>query len=41
MFDLTPNELESKILDCVGGPANFNAEMSRKTILGHFYSGED
>lgn len=30
MFDLTPNKLESKILDCAGGPASFNAEMSRK-----------
>jgi SAM-dependent methyltransferase len=29
MFDLTPNELHLRILDCAGGPASFNAEMTR------------
>ncbi len=29
MFDLTPDELKSSILDCAGGPASFNAEMTR------------
>ncbi|HIK15267.1 MAG TPA: SAM-dependent methyltransferase [Leptolyngbyaceae cyanobacterium M33_DOE_097] len=32
MFQLTPNDLHKKILDCGGGPASFNAEM---TQLGH------
>ncbi|MDB9376167.1 SAM-dependent methyltransferase [Nodularia sphaerocarpa] len=32
MFDLTPDELKSNILDCAGGPASFNAEM---TIQGY------
>jgi hypothetical protein len=27
MFDLSPADLELKILDCAGGPASFNAEM--------------
>jgi len=27
MFDLSPRDLESKILDCGAGPASFNAEM--------------
>lgn len=30
MFDLTDEELQGKILDCGGGPASFNAEMTRK-----------
>lgn len=30
MFDLTQNELRLKIIDCAGGPASFNAEMTRK-----------
>lgn len=30
MFDLTPDELKLSILDCAGGPANFNAEMTRQ-----------
>jgi hypothetical protein len=29
MFDLTPDELNLRILDCAGGPASFNAEMNR------------
>lgn len=29
MFDLTPDELNLRILDCAGGPASFNAEMTR------------
>ncbi len=29
MFDLTAADLESKILDCGGGPASFNAEMTQ------------
>lgn len=28
MFDLTPEELKLNILDCAGGPASFNAEMT-------------
>ncbi|MEH2425845.1 MAG: SAM-dependent methyltransferase [Nostoc sp.] len=28
MFDLTPEELRLTILDCAGGPASFNAEMT-------------
>ena len=30
MFDLTDADLQSKILDCGGGPASFNAEMTQK-----------
>ena len=30
MFDLTPEDLKLKILDCAGGPASFNAEMTRQ-----------
>ena len=30
MFDLTPDKLRLNILDCAGGPASFNAEMTRK-----------
>ena len=30
MFDLTPDDLDMRILDCGGGPASFNAEMSRR-----------
>ena len=30
MFDLTPDDLDLRILDCGGGPASFNAEMSRQ-----------
>jgi len=30
MFDLKPNELKLKILDCGGGPASFNAEMTNQ-----------
>lgn len=29
MFDLKPDELQLRILDCAGGPASFNAEMTR------------
>lgn len=29
MFDLTPDELKLSILDCGGGPASFNVEMTR------------
>lgn len=29
MFDLTPDELKLAILDCAGGPASFNVEMTR------------
>jgi len=32
MFDLTPSDLQLRILDCAGGPASFNAEM---TAQGH------
>ncbi|WP_225225324.1 hypothetical protein [Komarekiella delphini-convector] len=28
MFDLTSDELKLNILDCAGGPASFNAEMT-------------
>lgn len=30
MFDLTPDQLKMRILDCAGGPASFNAEMTRQ-----------
>ncbi|MDX6379165.1 MAG: hypothetical protein QOI57_189 [Rubrobacteraceae bacterium] len=30
MFDLTPQDPFRRILDCAGGPASFNAEMSRQ-----------
>lgn len=30
MFDLKPNEFSLNILDCAGGPASFNAQMTRK-----------
>jgi hypothetical protein len=30
MFDLSTEELESRILDCGGGPASFNVEMVRR-----------
>ncbi len=30
MFNLTPEDLERKILDCASGPASFNAEMAQK-----------
>ncbi len=30
MFDLSHADLESRILDCAGGPASFNAEMRRR-----------
>lgn len=30
MFDLTPDDLKLKILDCAGGPASFNTEMNRQ-----------
>lgn len=30
MFDLKPDELKLKILDCGGGPASFNAEMTQQ-----------
>ncbi|PSB15877.1 SAM-dependent methyltransferase [Phormidesmis priestleyi ULC007] len=30
MFDLTETDLQSKILDCGGGPASFNAEMTQQ-----------
>ncbi len=29
MFNLTPDDLQLKILDCGGGPASFNIEMTR------------
>ena len=29
MFDLTPADLQLKIIDCAGGPASFNSEMNR------------
>jgi SAM-dependent methyltransferase len=32
MFDLTPQDLQRSILDCGGGPASFNAEL---TAAGH------
>ncbi|WP_026098277.1 hypothetical protein [Kamptonema formosum] len=30
MFDLTPADLQLSVLDCAGGPASFNAEMTRQ-----------
>jgi hypothetical protein len=30
MFSLTEDDLRSKILDCAGGPASFNVEMTRR-----------
>jgi hypothetical protein len=30
MFDLMPEEFSLKILDCAGGPASFNAEMTHQ-----------
>lgn len=30
MFHLTPDELNLAILDCAGGPASFNADMTRQ-----------
>ncbi len=30
MFDLKPQELQGQILDCAGGPASFNAQMTRQ-----------
>jgi hypothetical protein len=30
MFDLQPDELRLTLLDCAGGPASFNAEMTRQ-----------
>ena len=30
MFSLTPQELNLAILDCAGGPASFNAQMTRQ-----------
>jgi hypothetical protein len=30
MFDLAESDLESRILDCGGGPASFNVEMHRR-----------
>ncbi len=30
MFDLTPDDLQLNILDCAGGPASFNVEMTRQ-----------
>jgi len=30
MFSLTPSDLNLEILDCAGGTANFNAEMTRQ-----------
>ena len=30
MFDLSPQDLGGKILDCAAGPASFNAEATRK-----------
>jgi hypothetical protein len=30
MFDLQPDELRLTILDCAGGPASFNVEMTRQ-----------
>lgn len=30
MFGLTPDDLKLKILDCAGGPASFNAEMTHQ-----------
>ena len=30
MFEITPGDLESRILDCAAGPASFNAELTRE-----------
>ncbi len=30
MFDLSPEDLQLRILDCGGGPASFNAEMTER-----------
>jgi hypothetical protein len=30
MFSLTSSDLKRAILDCAGGPASFNAEMTRQ-----------
>ena len=30
MFDLTPQDLDGRILDCAAGPASFNAEATQK-----------
>ncbi|HEY9669590.1 MAG TPA: SAM-dependent methyltransferase [Coleofasciculaceae cyanobacterium] len=30
MFNLTPNDLKLKILDCAGGPASFNTQMTQQ-----------
>jgi len=30
MFSLTEGDLRSKVLDCAGGPASFNVEMTRR-----------
>ena len=30
MFDLTLEDLKLKIIDCAGGPASFNVEMTRR-----------
>jgi hypothetical protein len=30
MFDLSPQDLDGKILDCAAGPASFNAEATQK-----------
>jgi SAM-dependent methyltransferase len=30
MFDLTPDEMNLRILDCAAGPASFNAEMTHQ-----------
>ncbi len=30
MFDLSPEDLELRILDCAGGPSSFNAELSQR-----------
>lgn len=32
MFDLSATDLQSRILDCAGGPASFNAEMHRRGV---------
>jgi len=32
MFDLTENGLQSQVLDCGGGPASFNAELTQRGI---------
>jgi len=42
MFSLTPSDLDLKILDCAGGTASFNAEMTRqgKNVIScapHYY----